>query len=81
MSTNAQNIMKAATKRALPASVVATLVLDVIERRKCKLACELSDGSRVAKILSTLVPTRLADRLISCALLNKQTIKSSSTDS
>jgi len=78
MSANAQSIMRAATKKALPASVVATLVQDVIERRKCKLAYEIGDGSRIAKFLSALVPTRLADRLISRALLKTQTRKSPS---
>lgn len=69
MSANAQAIMRSATKNALPASVIAKLVLDVIERRRCKVAYEIGDGSRMAKILSKYLPTRLADRLIGRALL------------
>ena len=69
MSGNAQKIMQQATTKALPASVIATLVLDVIERRKCRTSYDIGDGSWMAKILSSLMPARLADRLISRTLL------------
>ncbi len=69
MSENAQGIMRAASNKALPASVIAKLVQDIVERRKRRVAYAIGDGSRIARILSSLVPTRLADRLISRTLL------------
>ena len=69
MSANAQDIIKNAVKNALPASVIAKLVQDMIEGRKRRVAYELGDGSRITRLLSSLVPVRLADRLIAGALL------------
>ena len=69
MSANAQDIIKDASKNAMPASVMANLVLDVIERRKCKVAYAIGKGSLGARILSSIVPARLADRLIVSRLL------------
>ena len=68
MSLNAQAIMQDAAANALPASVIATLVDDIIENRKRKLAYEIGRGAGIAKLLSSRVPVRLADWLIDRAL-------------
>lgn len=68
MSGNAQAIMQNAARSAIPASVIARLVQDIIENRKRKVAYEIGAGSRIAKVLSSLVPARIADRLIGKAL-------------
>ena len=68
MSLNAQAIMQDAAANALPASVIATLVDDIIENRKRKLAYEIGRGAGVAKLLSSRVPVWLADWLIERAL-------------
>ena len=68
MSRNAQGIMQDAAANALPASVIATLVDDIIENRKRKLAYEIGRGAGIAKLLSSRVPVRLADWLIDRAL-------------
>jgi len=69
MSANAQDIIEDASKNAMPASVMAKLVLDIIERRKNKVAYAIGEGSLGARILSSIVPARLADRLIVRRLL------------
>ncbi len=71
MSDNAQAIIKNAAKNALPASVISELVLDIIENRKRKVAYEIGAGSRVAKLLSSFVPARIADRIIGRALFKR----------
>ena len=73
MSANAQSIMRAASNNALPASVIAKLVQNIVERRKRGVAYAIGSGSLVARILSSVVPVRLADRLISRALLKPHT--------
>jgi NAD(P)-dependent dehydrogenase (short-subunit alcohol dehydrogenase family) len=69
MAANTRTIMQNASKSALPAFVIADLVLDIIENRKRKVAYEIGAGSRIAKVLSSFLPVRLADRLISRALM------------
>jgi len=73
MSANAQSIMRTAANKAQPASVIAKLVQDIVERRKRRVAYAIGSGSLVARILSSFVPVRLADRLISRALLKPHT--------
>jgi len=75
MADNAQKIMRQAAETALPASIIAQLVLDIIESRKRKVAYEVGTGSMTAKILSSYLPARIADKLIGRALL-KPTVKS-----
>ncbi len=73
LANNAQKIMRGAEAGALPAEVIAQLVLDIIEGRKKRTAYEVSKGALMSRILSsTLMPKRLADRLINNAL-NKKT--------
>lgn len=67
-----QRILQQAKKNALPPSVIAELTLDIIEGRKNKLSYHVGDGANISRILSSsLMPKRLADRLIHKAL-NKQ---------
>jgi len=68
MSENAQAIMRDAAKNALPASVIAELVLDIIENRKRKLSYELGRGSFFAVLLSKWLPSKWVDRLLNRAL-------------
>jgi len=69
MSKNAQAIMLDAAKNALPASVIAELVHDIIENRKRKLAYEVGRGAVFSVLLAKWVPAKLSDRLIGRALL------------
>ena len=73
MSLNAQAIMQDAAANALPASVIASLVDDIIANRKRKLAYEIGRGAGIAKLLSSRVPVRLADWLIDRALSKPRT--------
>ena len=69
LAVNSQKIMSSAQKVALPASVIAELVWDIIEGRKKRHAYEVGRGSIIAKLFSSsFVPRRLADRLIFNAL-------------
>jgi len=74
MADNAQKIMRNAAETALPASVIAQLVLDITENRKRKVAYEVGAGSMTAKILSSYLPVRIADKLIGRAL-SKRNVK------
>ena len=68
-SRRTQRIMNNAKKKALPPSVIAELILDIIEGRKNKLSYHVGVGSRVSRILSScLAPRRTVDRLIDKAL-------------
>ncbi len=72
MVQKTHRIMEHAKKSALPPSVIAELVLGIIDGQKKKLSYHVGEGSRVSQILSsTLMPKRWADRLIHNAL-NKQ---------
>ena len=69
MSENAQSIMRSAAEDAIPASEIAQLTLDIVEGRKRRLSYEVSRGARAAVILSSWMPTRLADWLIVRAMM------------
>ncbi len=64
MSDNAQAIMRSAMDDAIPASTIAHLALDIIEGRKRKLSYEVGRGAIASVVLSSWIPTRLADWLI-----------------
>ena len=64
MSENAQAIMRSVAKDAIPASVIAQLALDIIEGHKRKLSYEVGRGATASVLLSSWMPTRLADWLI-----------------
>ena len=69
LATSAQGIMRHAQSEALSAEVIAQLVLDIIEGRKRRTAYEVGCGAVMARILaSSLLPKRLADRLVDWAL-------------
>ena len=69
MATKTHRIMENAKKSALPPSVIAELVLGIIEGRKRRHSYHVGQGSRVSRMLSSsLMPRRLADRLIYNAL-------------
>lgn len=72
MSENATAIMDHAARSALPAVEVAKLILDIVENRKRALAYEMGRGATVSKVLSSWVPTRLADWLINRALMKSK---------
>ena len=72
MRENAQAIMDDAASKAIPASVIAELVHGIIENRKRKLSYEIGRGAVGAKLLSSWIPTRLADRLINRTLLKSK---------
>ena len=66
--------MEHAKKSALPPIVIAELVLDIIEGRKKKLSYHVGAGARVSRIFgSSLMPKRLADKLIYNALTKNKT--------
>lgn len=69
MAIKSHKIMKYAKKSALPPSVIAELVLDILEGRKKRLSYHCGQGRNIARIFaSSLMPKRLADRLIVNAL-------------
>ena len=69
MAKKTHGIMEHAKKSALPPIVIADLVLDIIEGRKKKLSYHVGEGARVSQIFgSSLMPKRLADKLIYNAL-------------
>ena len=69
MAKRTHGIMEHAKKSALPPLVIADLVLDIIEGRKKKLSYHVGQGARVSQIFSSsLMPKRLADKLIYNAL-------------
>ncbi|MEP1231319.1 MAG: SDR family NAD(P)-dependent oxidoreductase [Litorimonas sp.] len=77
MANKTHRIMHHAKKSALPPSVIAELVWDIIEDRKKKHSYHVGEGARMSQILSTsLMPRRLADKLIHNALTKKRKKKS-----
>ncbi len=68
MSENAQVLMANAAADALPASVIARLVNDIICDRKRNLTYALGRGALFASLLSAKFPERWADWLIHRAL-------------
>ena len=65
MSRNAQTIMSSAQASALPADVIAQLVLGIVEGRRRRTSYALGAGAFMARLLaSDLMPARLADWLI-----------------
>jgi len=69
LATSAQRIMRDAQADALPAEVIAQLVLDIIEGRRRRTAYEVGRGAIMARVLaSSLLPKRLADRLVDWGL-------------
>ena len=69
MAKKTHRIMEHAKKSALPPLVIADLVLDIIEGRKKKLSYHVGEGARISRIFgSSLMPKRLADKLIYNAL-------------
>lgn len=72
MAHKSNKIMEHAKKSALPPSVISELVLGIIEDRKKKHSYHVGQGSRISQIFSsTLMPTRMADKLIHNALSKK----------
>ena len=72
MAVKSHKIMEHAKKSALPPSVIAELVLGILTGRKKKHSYHVGQGSRISQILSSsLMPRRLADRLIHNALSKK----------
>ncbi len=69
MAHKAQRIMASAEKNALPASAIATTVIDILSGRKSRVAYHLSKGSWISLFLSVL-PARWADRLIIRSLMS-----------
>ncbi len=60
-----QKIMRSAQRGALPADVIARLVWDIIEGRKKRISYEVGRGAKISRLFSSsLMPRRLADRLI-----------------
>ena len=75
MAIQSYKIMKHAKKSALPPSVIANIVLDVLEGRKNKLSYHCGRGSVLSQILSSsFVPRKISDRLVVNAL-NKEPTK------
>ena len=69
MAIRSHKIMEHAKKSALPASVIAETVLDILQGRKKRHSYHCGRGRLISQILSsTLVPRRLADHLIVNAL-------------
>lgn len=68
MSLKAQAIMKNAAENALPASVIADVVSDILANRKKKISYQLGRGAFVATFLSLKFPPRIADWLINKGL-------------
>lgn len=69
MAIKSHRIMQYAKKSALPPSVIAELVLDILAGRKKGLSYHCGKGRNIARIFaSSLMPKRLADRLIVKAL-------------
>ncbi len=69
MAIKSHRIMQYAKKSALPPSVIAELVLGILEGRKKRLSYHCGQGRNIARIFaSPLMPKRLADRLIVNAL-------------
>jgi len=69
MVIRSHKIMQHAKKSALPASVIADLVLGIMEGRKKRHSYHCGSGKGLAQILSSsFVPKRLADKLIVNAL-------------
>jgi len=69
MAKKTQRIMAHAKKSAMPAEVIAKLVLDIIEGREKRLSYHCGAGRRISRLLSSsLMPKRLADRLINNSL-------------
>lgn len=72
MAEKTHKIMEHAKESALPPSVIAELVLGIIEGQKRKLSYHVGEGARISRIMSSsLMPKRLADRLIHNALSKK----------
>ena len=69
MAVKSHKIMQYAKKSALPPSVIAETVLDILEGRKKRVSYHCGQGRNIARIFaSSLMPRRLADRLIVNAL-------------
>lgn len=65
MAIKSHKIMKYAKKSALPPSVIAELVEGILDGRKKSLNYHCGQGRNIARIFSSsLMPKRLADRLI-----------------
>lgn len=72
MANKTHKIMEHAKRSALPPSVIAELALDIIEDRKKKLSYHVGEGALISRIFSSsLMPKRLADKLIHKALNKK----------
>lgn len=69
MADKVRDIIRRAEKDALPASVIADTVIDVLEGRKKRVAYHLSKGAWTSRFLAAL-PARWADRLIVRALMS-----------
>lgn len=69
MANKVRAIVRRAKKDALPASVIADTVLDVLEGRKKRAAYHLSKGAWTSLFLAAL-PARWADRLIVRSLMS-----------
>ncbi len=68
MSDMAGRIMRAAERDAIPARDIAVAVADVLQGKKKRTAYHFSKGKITARVLAML-PPRLADRLITGALM------------
>lgn len=72
MADKTHKIMENAKQSALPPIVIADIVLDIIEGRKKKTSYHVGAGSRISQIFaSSLMPKRLADKLVHNALTKK----------
>lgn len=68
MAHNARQIMHHAEEDALPASVIAETVDDILQGRKKRTAYHLSKGAWISRVLAAM-PDRWADRLIMGSLM------------
>ena len=72
MADKTLKIMENAKQSALPPIVIADIVLDIIEGRKKKTSYHVGAGSRISQIFaSSLMPKRIADKLVHNALNKK----------
>lgn len=70
MAQSVRRVMQDAELRALPASVIAETIGDILQGRKTGTAYHLSHGAWTARVLASL-PDRWADRLIARSLLKR----------
>jgi len=69
MAKRTQKILAHGKRTALPAEVIAKLVLDILEGRAKRLSYHCGTGRLMSQLLSSsLMPRRLADRLVVNAL-------------